>query len=101
MSCIYYVNLGQTPRCALIRHNIKSFENTKHYTKIFLIILGRSCNKAWAYTRVPQYEFVGTANEEVIINQDLKINILHLEVKGLGKSNSMNIVLMMNNFLCY
>jgi hypothetical protein len=28
---------------------------------------GRACGKHWTFTRVPQYEFVGVANEEVII----------------------------------
>jgi len=29
------------------------------------ICSSRTCGKAWSFTRVPQYEFVGTANEEV------------------------------------
>jgi len=35
------------------------------YFEKICISNGRGCNKDWAFTRVPQYEFVGTANEEV------------------------------------
>jgi hypothetical protein len=28
---------------------------------------GRACGKHWTFTRVPQYEFVGVANEEVML----------------------------------
>ena len=32
---------------------------------------GRSCRKKWAFTRVPQYEFIGEANEELDNVRDL------------------------------
>ena len=36
----------------------------QNYSIIYLT-LGITCGKAWTFTRVPQYEFVGTANQEV------------------------------------
>ncbi len=36
-----------------------------HIYSIIYHDLGITCGKAWTFTRVPQYEFVGTANQEV------------------------------------
>jgi hypothetical protein len=38
-----------------------------YYRQIKKNLLGRACGKSWTFTRVPQYEFVGVANEEVLI----------------------------------
>ena len=60
LCCIYYVNLGQTPGCYPFQ-----LLASAHFNRNFKLFSGRGCSKGWAFTRVPQYEFVGTANEEV------------------------------------
>ena len=39
---------------------------------IFIFIfLGKTCRKTWTFTRVPQLEFVGEANEEITNVNDI------------------------------
>ena len=37
----------------------------------FYIFLGKTCRKTWTFTRVPQLEFVGEANEEITNVNDI------------------------------
>ena len=47
----------------------KNCENDFH---IFIsIFLGKTCRKTWTFTRVPQLEFVGEANEEITNVNDI------------------------------
>ena len=46
----------------------KNCENNFH---IFYIFLGKTCRKTWTFTRVPQLEFVGEANEEITNVNDI------------------------------
>ena len=44
-------------------------KDCKNYFHFYL--LGKTCRKTWTFTRVPQLEFVGEANEEITNVNDI------------------------------
>ena len=56
--------------CIFQKLNAK--KNCKNDFHIFIsIFLGKTCRKTWTFTRVPQLEFVGEANEEITNVNDI------------------------------
>ena len=58
----------------------KNCENNFHIpTYVCFLFVGKTCRKTWTFTRVPQLEFVGDANEEIT------------NVNDIGKQNALKI----------
>ena len=49
----------------------KNCENNFHIPMFGFLFVGKTCRKTWTFTRVPQLEFVGDANEEITNVNDI------------------------------
>ena len=65
-------NIALIPKMIAKKRN---YENNFH----ICLLIGKTCRKTWTFTRVPQLEFVGEANEEIT------------NVNDIGKKNALKI----------